>query len=71
MTDGYREDTYVLCPYYRGDIGINIRCVGIIGVCTTSSFPTKRDLTDFKDDFCRCKSYQACPIYQTLDEDKK
>lgn len=60
----YREDSYVVCPFYRSENSMEIRCSGIVGDFTTSTFQTKSEKERFKTDFCCSKCYLGCPVFQ-------
>ena len=66
----YIEDAFVLCPYYRKEEPIEIKCMGLCGEHTVNVFKSSNDKNDFKEDFC-CGLYQNCPLYRGLIEDEK
>ena len=67
MTSSYKEDEYVLCPFYCKESPIEVKCLGIYGTHTITVFRSKREKNDHKYDFC-CGNYAACVYYQTLEE---
>lgn len=64
----YREDVFVLCPYYKKEVRKNLICEGVVGISTTSYFPSIKELENYKNDFCRCKCYAGCLLYQAIQE---
>jgi len=68
--DHYKEDPFVLCPYYRKEAPIEIKCVGLCGSHTINIFESGAAKRDFKEDFC-CAFYHNCPLYIGLVEDGK
>jgi len=70
MSTKYKEDPYVLCPYYRKEAPIEIKCVGICGTHTLNIFESGKAKRDFKEDFCQAL-YKNCPLYIALEEDEK
>ena len=59
----YREDNYVICPFYKKESSTEIKCTGIVGVHTTTDFNSKKAKEYHKEDFC-CGNYNGCPICQ-------
>lgn len=66
----YKEDPYVLCPFYRKETPIQVKCAGICGTHTINDFNSSKDKQFYKDDFC-CGYYWNCPLYIALVEDGK
>jgi hypothetical protein len=66
----YKEDEYVLCPYYRKESQIEIKCAGICGKSTANVYQSEKDKTDYKENFCS-GFYWNCPLYRALDQDGK
>lgn len=66
----YKQDSYVVCPYYCKEAPVEIKCVGICGTHTLSIFANSKKKDDHKADFC-CGNYHACPIAINLYEDGK
>lgn len=68
----FKADEYVRCPYYCKESSIDIRCAGIIGIHTTSDFPSRKAKEEYKAEYCCTYGfYQGCPIYISLAEDGK
>lgn len=65
----YREDEYVLCPYYRKESNFEVKCDGLCGSHTVNVFQTVAEKDYFKDDFC-CGYYWNCPLNRALSEDQ-
>lgn len=59
----FREDPFVLCPYYRKETPVEVRCVGYVGTHSTQVFRSKVEKEEWKYDFC-CGNWQGCPHYQ-------
>jgi len=66
----YRQDAYVLCPYYCKEAPVEIKCLGICGSHTVNIFESRKAKVDFKEDFC-CGNYKACPLSISLYMDEK
>lgn len=66
----FTEDQYVLCPYYRKEAAVEIRCDGICGDVTTHLYSSKAAKHEYKEDFCKAY-YWNCPCYRSLEEDGK
>lgn len=66
----YKEDPYVMCPYYCKDAPIEIKCKGLCGSHTLNVFENGKAKRLYKEDFC-CGNYQGCPLYIGLIEDGK
>lgn len=67
---GYSTDSEVLCPYYKMENPIKIKCLGLCGVNTTHTFSSGNSKRDYKDDFCK-GLYWNCPLYIALEIDDK
>lgn len=67
---GFVTDDEVLCPYYKLENQIKLKCYGICGANTIHTFASIKEKQDFKDDFC-CGYYWNCPLYIALDMDDK
>ncbi len=65
-----KEDSYVVCPYYRKEDPISIKCAGVIGEHTISEFFNKKAKEEYKDNFCKEKTYAGCPIYIALSQEE-
>jgi hypothetical protein len=65
----YKDDPYVMCPYYCKESAIEIRCMGIIGLHCTHDFKSAADKQEYKDDFC-CGLYTSCPLFLDLQQDE-
>ena len=65
----FKRDYDVVCPYYKKESGIDIKCEGCCGssVTTTVNFLTKQEKQDYKYDFCK-GLYQSCALFQLLDD---
>lgn len=61
----FKEDSYVNCPYYRKEDATDIKCEGLCGDHTISSFTSTRKKEECKYDFC-CGLYMNCPLYIAL-----
>lgn len=70
MSTKFKEDAYVLCPYYRKEAAIEIKCSGICGTHTMQIFESGKAKREFKEDFCM-SLYQNCPCYISLEMDGK
>lgn len=66
----YKEDEYVRCPFYCKESPTDIKCMGLCGDHTISTFPSRRAKEDFKYDFC-CSIYTACPLFQAILEQQE
>lgn len=72
--EGYgklKEDPYTMCPFYRKENAIEIRCKGIIGQQTTSTFLNKQQKLEYKANFCNCMCFKGCPLYQSLSSEEQ
>lgn len=63
----YKKDSEVICPFYKKESGIDIKCEGLGCMTTTQNFLTKQDKLDYKYDFCK-GLYQSCALYQALSD---
>lgn len=66
-TKHYKEDEYVLCPFYKNEGAIEIRCEGIVSLITSSIFASSAAKDEHKKEFC-IGLYRSCPIYQELEK---
>lgn len=65
----YKEDVYVMCPYYTKESATEIRCKGLIGLHCTHDFASCQDKEAYKEDFCS-SLYTSCPLYLDLQQDE-
>jgi len=66
-TKNYKEDEYVLCPFYKNESALEIRCEGIVSLINASIFATKAAKDEHKEEHC-IGLYRTCPIYQELEK---
>ena len=60
----FKEDCLAQCPYYREDLGPNLRCEGIgKNVGLPLNFGNLYDLRRYKDALCRGQ-WTDCPLAQ-------
>ncbi len=61
-----------MCPFFRAEARkgrLGIICEGFYGVQTVKlCFRNSRRMQEYKEDFCNCMSYKACPIAQLVEE---
>lgn len=69
MGSNYRQDSYVVCPYYCKESPIQIKCSGLCGRHTIQEFDSKKEKEAFKEDFC-LGYYWNCPCYRGLIENE-
>lgn len=67
---GYVTDDEVLCPYYRLENQIKIKCYGICGSNTIHTFESIKEKQGYKEEFC-IGLYWNCPCYIALETDGK
>lgn len=60
--DYFFEDWRTVCPFYRKEGPIEIRCAGLIGTHTTEMFANGAAKKYHKDNFCN-SIYNGCPIF--------
>lgn len=61
------EDDNVKCPFYMRESSIEVKCEGLCGTHTVSTFASKSDKEEYKDDFC-IGYYWNCPLHLALKE---
>ncbi len=64
----YTRDPSVVCPYYRKETAIEIKCKGLCGSHSINVYSSGDQKKDFKDDFCK-GLYWNCPLYIALEAD--
>lgn len=65
----YRKNEFHdYCPYYRKESPTEIRCKGIVGEHTTSTFHDKASKKEYMKDFCLTDCHEGCAIYQAIKE---
>jgi hypothetical protein len=64
----YKEDSYVICPYYRKETPIEIKCGGGVGSHTINVFKSRRAKEAYKEDFCCTYAFEGCAINQMIKE---
>lgn len=70
MASRFKDDPYVVCPHYRKEATIEIRCTGMCGSHTTHIFETEKAKKEFKEDFCT-GYFWNCPCYIALVTDER
>ena len=65
----YKEDEYVICPFYKKEDPTEIKCAGIVGKATTNSFGCKKEKDEHKADFCNAL-YRSCPVYIAIEKEE-
>lgn len=66
----YKEDPYVVCPYYHKESSVEVRCEGLCGSATVHYFESGNEKKEFKDNFCQ-GFYWNCPCAIALQTDGK
>lgn len=63
--------TDAVCPYYRDENAVMVRCDGWVPEAVTHlAFATRSEAKNYKQVFCR-KDYEHCAIYHALTIAKK
>lgn len=67
MSSRFKEDAYVVCPFYTKEASLEIRCEGLCGedTHTTTSFTRIRDKLAWKEARC-CGNYRLCLLFCAL-----
>lgn len=64
----YKEDPYVICPCYRKETPIEVKCAGGVGSHTINVFQSARKKELYKEDFCCTYAYEGCTVFQMIQE---
>lgn len=64
----YIEDDNVLCPFYVRENVLNVKCEGLCGQHTVSTFDSKKSKAEYKEDFCQ-GFYWNCLLYRALEQE--
>lgn len=67
MAGKFKKDDYVLCPFYKKEDPITIRCEGLTNDSRLAlQFTTKEKRVKYQDAFCRTNCYKKCKIHEML-----
>ena len=58
----------VVCPFYKQEEALKIKCEGFCKSCSIQTSFTKRELLQMhKETYCnKIKGYQRCPLYPVI-----
>lgn len=69
MGEKKEKNYYVMCPFYRKDETVNIRCEGITKESTlVMQFKTKKGREEYQNKYCRTMGYKTCPLRKMLEQ---
>jgi len=51
----------VLCPFYKDETSITIRCEGLISDACVETFANKKEKREHWKKYC-CSEYKVCPL---------
>ena len=62
----YKEDEYVVCPFYKREGDLEIKCEGIVSDVLTNRFKNAKQKENHKEQCCM-NNYGACSICKVLE----
>ena len=62
----YKEDEHVVCPFYKRECDIEIKCEGVVSEIISNWFRTKASKEEHKELYCM-NNFRRCELCEALE----